>query len=137
MNRITSFHQSGNRYGFLRIIGALFTVIGAVKLAIGGLLLVFAVYTLVTGTPVEPPGGFGPFTAREVNVVFRAMVSGIYLLVLSCAFLLSGFYFAGLGGVIRLLIHLADNMRAFGQSLDMIRMRLESRGERVERVFRS
>jgi hypothetical protein len=135
MDRITSFHQSGKRYGFLRIIGALFILIGAVKMAIAGALLVFGVYTLLTGTTFEPPGRMGPFTAPEASVLFRFW--GAYSLLWSFAFLLSGLYFAGLGGVIRLLIHLTNNMWAFGQSLDVIRMRLESRGERVEPVFRS
>src|SRR5262249_26281683 len=136
MDRITSFHQTGNRYRFLRIIGALFTAIGAVELAIGGLLLIFAVYNLLTGTTFEPPARLGPFTAPEATVLFRLFLVANPLL-WSFAFLLSGLYFAGLGGVIRLLINLAKNMRAFGQSIDMIRMRLESSGERVEPVFRS
>jgi hypothetical protein len=136
MDRISSFHQSGSRYRFLRIVGALFTMIGVVELAISGLLFVFAVYTLLTGMAVEPPPGVWPFTAREVSVVFRVFL-GANSLLWSCAFLLSGLYFGGLGGVIQLLLHLEKNMRAFAQSLDIIRMRLASRGERVEPVFRS
>jgi hypothetical protein len=136
MDRITSRHQSGNRYGFLQVIGALFTVIGAVEMAIGGVLLVFAVYTFMMGTTFEPPARLGPLTAAEVSVPIRVFL-GAYSLLFSFALLLSGLYFAALGGVIRLLVHLVKSMRSFEQTLDVIRMRLDWRVERVEPVFRS
>jgi hypothetical protein len=137
MDRITSFQQSSHRYSFLRIIGALFSLIGAVELTIGGLLLAFALYTLLAATTVEPSAGVGPFTADQVRVVFHAFLRGPNSLLLSCAFLLSGLYFAALGGVIRLLIHLERNVRAFAQSLDKIRMSLESRRAGAEPSFRA
>jgi hypothetical protein len=138
MDTITSFHQSGNRYRFLRFIGAIFTLIGAVELAIGGLLLVFGLYTLLAGTTVELPPGAGPIGARQVRAVFlTGGLGGTLSLLWSCAILLSGLYLIALGGVIRLLIHLEVNMRVFAKSLDKIRMRLESSGEGVETFFRS
>jgi hypothetical protein len=138
MDRITSFHQSGKRYRFLRFIGALFTLIGAVELAIGGLLLAFGLYVLLAGTAGEPPPEAGPFAARQVMAPFLATgVGGTLSLLWSSALLISGLYFTALGGVIRLLIHLEQNMRAFAQSLDNIRTRLETRGEGVETFFRS
>lgn len=138
MDRITSFHQSGKRYRFLRFIGALFTLIGALELAIGGLLLAFGLYVLLAGTAVDPPPEAVPFAARQVMATFIASgLGGTLSLLYSFAFLLSGLYFAALGGVIRLLIHLEQNMRAFAQSLDKVRTRLESRGEGVETFFRS
>jgi len=138
MDGITSFHQSGKRYKSLRIIGALFTLIGAVLLTIGGLLLVFGLYTLLAGTTGEPPPGAGPFAARQVRVVsLFTGLGGTLSLLWSFGFLLSGLQYTALGGMIWLLIHLEENMRAFAQSLDKIRMRLESRGEGVEPLFRS
>ncbi len=124
MDRVISFHPSGKRYRSLRIIGALFIQIGAIELAIGGLLLVFGLYTLVSGA--------------QVRVVFlSAGLNGTLSLLWSFAFLLSGLHLTALGGVLRLLVHLEENMRAFAQSLDKIQTRLESRGEGVEPLFRS
>jgi hypothetical protein len=134
MDRITSFHQSGNRYRSLRIIGALFTLIGAVELAIGGLLLVFGLYALMASTTGGPLPAAGPFVAQ---VKVATGLGGTLSILWSCAFLLSGLYFAALGGVIRLLIRLEENMRAFAQALDKIRLRLESTGEGAEPFFRS
>jgi hypothetical protein len=130
MERITSFYESGKRYKSLQIIGALFTLIGAVLLAIGALLLVFGLYTLLAGTTGGPPPGTGPFATRQVGVVsLVAGLGGIFSLFWSFGFLLSGLQFVALGTLFWLLIHLEENTRASAQSLDKIRMRLESRGE--------
>jgi hypothetical protein len=144
MDRITSFHQSGERYTSLRIVRAVFTLIGAVLLAIGGLLLVFGLYTILAGTTGEPPPGAGPFADRQVRAVSLVAVLGGILSrypMLTCfdsfGFLLSGLQFVALGALIRLLIHLEQTARASAQSLDKIRMRLESRGEGVEPLFRT
>jgi hypothetical protein len=138
MARITSFHESGERYTSLRIIGALFTLIGAVLLAIGTLLLVFGLYSLLAGTTGGPPPGAGPFAARPVGVVsLGAGLGGLLSLLWSFGFLLSGLQLVALGALFRLLIHLEENTRTSAQSLDKIRMRLESRGEGVEPLFRS
>ena len=138
MDRTSSFHQTGTRYRPLRIIGALFTLIGTVQFAIGGLLLVFGLYVLLAGPTGDLPPETGPFAVRQVRTLFLGTsLGGTLSLLYSCAFLLSGLYFAALGGVIRLLIHLEANMRAFAESLDKIRMRLEPRGEGVGSFFRS
>ena len=138
MDSVTSFHQSGERYKSLQIVGALFILIGAVLLAIAGLLLVFGLYTLMAGTTGEPLPGTGPLAARHVGVVsLGAGVGGTLSLLWSFGCLLSGLQLTALGGLIRLLIHLEENTRASTQSLDKIRMILESRREDVEPLFRS
>jgi hypothetical protein len=138
MDRITSYRQSVKRFKSLRIIGALFTLSGAVLLAIGGLLFVYGLYNLQAGTTGEPPPGTGFFAARQVGgVSLGTILGGTVPLIWSFAFLVSGLHHLALGGVLRLLIHLEENMRAFAHSLDQTRMRIESRGEGVEPVFRS
>lgn len=138
MDSITSLHQSSTRYKSLRIIGVLFTLIGTVLLTIGGLLLIFGLYTLLAGTTGEPSPGAAPFAARQVRVVsLFTGLGGIFSLLWSFGFLLSGLQNIALGGMIRLLIHLEENMRAFAQSLGKNRMRLESSGEGGEPSFRS
>jgi hypothetical protein len=138
MDMITSFRESGKRYKPLRVIGILFTLIGAVLLAIGGLLLVFSLYALLAASTGGPPPGAGPIVARQVGIVsLGAGLGGILSLFWSLGFLLSGLQFVALGALFRLLIHLEENMRASAQSLDKIRMRLESRSDDVEPWFRS
>jgi hypothetical protein len=138
MARIISFYESGERYKSLRIIGALFTLIGAALLAIGALLLVFGLYSLLAAATGGPPPGAGFFAARQVGVMsLGAGLGGILSLLWSFGCLLSGLQLVALGALSRLLIHLEENTRASAQSLDKIRMRLESRGEGVEPLFRS
>jgi hypothetical protein len=138
MDRITSFHQSGERYKSLRVLGALFTLIGAVLLAAGGLLLVFGVYILLSGTTGEPSPGAGPFATRQLGALSLATrLGGTVFLLWSFALLLSGLQLIAGAALFRLLIHLEENMRASAQSLDKIRMRLESRVGNVEPLFRS
>lgn len=138
MARIISFYESGERYKSLRIIGALFTLIGVALLAIGALLLGLGLYSLLAGTIGGPPTGAGPFAGRPVGVMsLGAGLGGLLAFLWSFGFLLSGLQFVASGALFRLLIHLEENTRASAQSLDKIRIRLESAGEGVEPLFRS
>jgi hypothetical protein len=138
MDRITSNNKSGARYMSLRIIGALFTLIGTVLLLVGTLVLVFGVYTLLAGTTDQPPQGAGPFATRPVGgLPFGLGLSATLALLWSLGILLSGLQLVALGALFRLFIHLESNTWESAQSLERIRMRLESRGESVEAFFRS
>ncbi len=138
MGRIISFYELGERYQTLRIIAALFILIGAVLVAIGALLMVYGLYTLVAGSTGGPLPGAGPFAARQVGGFSFGVDLGVMLsLIWSIAFLLAGLEHIALGALVRLLIHLEENTRASVQALDKIRARLESNGAGVEPTFRS
>jgi hypothetical protein len=138
MERITSFYRSDARYKSLRIIGTLFTLIGAALLAMGALLLAFGLYILLSYPPGEPPGGAGPFAPRHGIVVpLGAGPSGALCLLWSFGLSLAGLQLVATGTLFRLLIQLEENTRASAQSLDKIRMRLESGREGVEPFFRA
>jgi hypothetical protein len=138
MKRITSFHEPGERGKVLRIVAILFTLIGALLLAMGALLLMFGLSTILTGMPGGPPTGATPAAARHAGVVsLVAGLSGIVSVLWSIGSLLSGLQFVTLGALLRLLINLEENTRVTAQSLDKIRIRLESGGEGVEPSFLS
>jgi hypothetical protein len=146
MERSTSFYESGRRYKSLQLIGALFTLSGAVQLAIGALLLAFGLYSLLSGTAgagAAPPET-GPLQARQVDVVaigtsLLEILSRYPLLSLYGAIgcLFSGLQSVAFGALIRLLINLDYTARASARALDKIEMRFESRREGVEPLFRS
>ena len=140
----TSFYESGKRYRSLRLIGALFTLIGTVQMAFGALLLVFGLYSLMSATTVAAPPETAPFSARQVDVVslvaaLAGLLSRYPLLTFyaSIAALFSGLQFVAFGALIRLLINLDYTSRASARALDKVLTRLDSRGEGVAPLFRS
>jgi hypothetical protein len=138
MDRGIMFFEFGEHHKSLRIIRALFSLLGAVLLALGTLLLVFGLYALLAGKTGEPSPSAGPFAVRPVGVLpLGAGLGGIISLLWSFALLLSGLQFVALGALFRLFIHLEENTRASARSLDKIRIRLETRGEDVEPFLRS
>jgi cobalamin synthase len=138
MSRIISFYEFGERYKPLRIAGALFTLIGAVLLAISAVLLVAGLYAFLAVTTDEPLPGMGHIAVRQVpGLPFNVGLGGILALIWSIGLLVAGLQHSALGALCRLLIHLEENTRASAQSLDKIRTRLESSGEGVEPLFRT
>jgi hypothetical protein len=69
-------------------------------------------------------------------VSLGAGLGGTLSLLWAFAFLISGVQFILSASLLQLFIHLEENTRASAQSLDRIRMRLESSGEGVEPFFR-
>jgi hypothetical protein len=138
MARITTFMDREQRYRSLRIISALFSLIGIVLMVSGTLLLVFGLYTLLTGTASTAPQRENPFTARQLNLVQPVLGFGvIFSLIWSFALLLSGLQFVATGVLFKLAIHLEENTRISAQALDKIRSRLEPNENVIEQFFRT
>ena len=138
MGKIISFYEFGERYKPLRIVGALFTLIGTVLLATGAVLLVVGLYSLLAVTTDGPLPGADQFAVRQVpGLPFNIGLGGVLALIWSIALLLAGLQHIALGALCRLLIHLEENTRASAQLLDKIRTRLESSGDGVEPLFRT
>jgi hypothetical protein len=138
MENITSIYGCDRRYHSLRIISTFFTLIGAVLVLIGILLLGFGVSTLFSHATLTPPSVAEPFAARQGSVVpFGANPGAAISLFCSFAFLLSGLQSVAIGALSRLAIQLEENTRASAQFLDKIRRRLESGREAGEPSFLS
>jgi hypothetical protein len=138
MEKLTSIYGRDLRYHSLRIISTIFTVVGALLILIGILLLGFGVSRLLSDATPTPLPGTEPFAVRQVSVGPFSINSWTALFLLwSFAFLFSGLQTVALGTLSRLAIQLEENSRASAQFLDKIRMRLESGGEAVEPLFRS
>jgi hypothetical protein len=138
MDRITSFREPRKRYGTLRVIGFLCTLIGAILLIIGGALLVSGLYVLATSgaaAPAPPPNP-APFPGPQVTTIPSPLIAGFSLL-WSFGILFSGLQLIALGAFFRLMIHLEENTRASAQMLDGLRSRLEAAPDGAERLFRS
>ena len=93
MDRTNSFHQTGTRYRPLRIIRALFTLIGTVQFAIGGLLLVFGLYVLLAEPDGRSPARNGAFrgpSSDDLVSRHKATVRTRSLFSIRAPFLLSG-----------------------------------------------
>jgi len=135
---MTSFIEPDQRYRSLRIISALFSLIGIVLMVSGTLLLVFGLYPLLTGTASTAPQGEDPFTARQLNPVQHVLgLSAIFSMIWSFGLLLSGLQFVAYGVLFKLAIHLEENTRVSAQALDKIRSRLEPRENVIEPFFRA
>jgi len=128
----TSFHGSEPRYGSLRIIATIFTLIGGLLLVLGSLLLGFTLYIALTATLTTPPvapGGFGhpQMTPGPLAVGLSATLTLLW----SFGILLGGLQFVAAGALIRLMILLEANTRTTVQLLDHVRTRLEPTEERA------
>jgi hypothetical protein len=136
MARITSHHESGERYFTLRIVAVVSTGVGVVLLAVGMMLLAFGLWGLLADTGSEPPRAGVPSAARPVNIVpLAGGRGGVLALLWSLGFLVSGLQFLAMAGLCRLAIHVEENTRASAQCLEKIRLRLEPRGEDVGPLF--
>jgi hypothetical protein len=125
MNSIQSFRRSGPRYPALRIIGSLSTLLGTVLLAIGAVLLVYAVHAVATvGIPPHPHDP-GPLPQPRPQVIGLLPPLDVGLAFFwSLGILFSGLQLIAWGAFLRLMIHLEENTRVSAQVLDQIRSRL-------------
>jgi hypothetical protein len=133
MERVTSHREAGERYTSLRLVGGLFTVLGALMLCGGCLLLAFGLYTLRLDW-AGPPPGTEPFAAHPGSVLraFGRIGGGLWIL-WSLALFMSGLQSVAIGALIRLAIHLEENTRVSAQCLEKLRLHREP----VDPIFRS
>jgi len=104
---LTSSIETEQRYGALRFISALFSLIGIVLTVIGTLLLVFGLYALLTEATRTQRQGGNLFTAQEIGQVQSFLrVGGTIALIWSVAFLLGGLQYLACGVLCKLAIHL-------------------------------
>jgi hypothetical protein len=140
MGYITSHRESAERYAPLRFVGVIFTGLGAILLAVGSLLLAYGLYTLLSSSTVEPPGGGGPgpFPGRPVTIGPFAGGTGTFLLILwSSALLIAGLQSLAMGSLFRLVINVEENTRISAQCLEKLRSRSEGPiGQNIGSLFR-
>ena len=123
MWKISSFRESGPRYATLRIIGSLWTLLGAIVVLIGGGALAVI--------------GYFAIAARDVQVDPSQRIGmGLYALWSFCI-LISGLQLIALGAFCHLMIHMEENTRASAQALEKIRDRLEANPAGLDPIFRS
>jgi hypothetical protein len=134
MGRVTSQRETGERYTSLRLVGGLFTVLGALLISGSCLLLAFGLFTLRSGWTGPPPLETELFAAHSVSF-FGALgrIGGGLWILWSLAVFMSGLQFVAIGALIRLAIHLEENTRVSAQCLEQLRLRTEP----VDPMFRS
>jgi hypothetical protein len=87
MAHITSHRAPAERYTGLRLLSAIFTVLGALLLTVGSLLLAFGLYDLPAWMD-QPPRAENPFARRSIGgVAFPASLGGAVGLIGGCSFL--------------------------------------------------
>jgi hypothetical protein len=134
MERVTSHREAGERYTSLRLVGGLFTVLGALLLSGSCLLLAFGLYTLRSGVTAPPPLETAPFAAHSVSFLSTlGRIGGGWWILWSFALFMSGLQSVAMGALIRLVIHLEENTRVSAQCLEQLRLRTEP----ADPMFRS
>jgi hypothetical protein len=137
MDRITSFRESRRRYTALQVIGFLYILFGAILMAIGGWLMIYAVCVLATvGGAGAPQPSAAPLAGHQV-IPFPLPLAAGFSLLWSFGFLFSGLQSIALGAFFRLMIDLEENTRASAHMLDKIWSRIEASPGGVEPLFRS
>jgi hypothetical protein len=127
MGQITSHRKSATRYTALRFVGVIFTGLGAILLAAGGLFLVFGLHALLSSSMDQPPSGEGPFLGHQVkNAPFPGGLGGALPILWASALLVSGLQFVAMGSLIRLVINVEENTRIAAQCLEKLRSRGDS-----------
>jgi hypothetical protein len=131
---ITSHREAGERYFSLRLVGVLFTFLGALLLAGSCLLLAFGIYTLQSGSTGPPPLETAPLAAHSVRFLRTlGRIGGEWWVLWSLALFMSSLQSVAIGALIRLVIHLEENTRVSAQCLEKLRMRTEP----ADPMFRS
>jgi hypothetical protein len=135
---LTSSIETEQRYGALRFISALFSLIGIVLTVIGTLLLVVGLYALLTEATRTQSKAGNLFPAHEIGQAQSFLrVGGAILLIWSVALVLGGLQYLAFGVLCKLAIHLEANTRVSAQALDRIRSRLEQSENVNDPFFRS
>jgi hypothetical protein len=138
MRQITSHRESAERYPALRFVGVIVTVLGALLLAAGSLLLAFALYALLSSSTGQPPGEAAPFAGRPVSVApFPGSLGTALSTLWSFALLISGLQFLAMGSLLRLVINVEENTRISAQCLEKLRFREGPIEQNVGSLFQS
>jgi hypothetical protein len=137
MSRGVSFRDTGARYQSLRIIAVIFAMLGAILIALGTLGLGLAIFTLLGGTVGQTSPPDGTLVSRPISLWPLGTQMAWLVSLWSFALLMGGLESIATGVLLQLFINLEENTRATAQSLDKIRMRIESEGDEVARFFRS
>ncbi len=138
MGRLASYREADERYLALRLVGGLFTVVGALLIIGSCVLLAFGLYTLRAGGAALPPPEAVPFTPHELSLVSAVSRFGSAIWILwSLALLMSGLQSFAIGALIRLAIHLEENTRVSAQCLEQLRSRTEPAEQHAGPVFLS
>ncbi|MGO9468169.1 MAG: hypothetical protein ACLQIB_57600 [Isosphaeraceae bacterium] len=138
MDTGTSFDGFDRRYYSLRIVGAIFTLIGFMLLLLGAALLAFGLYGLATGSGAQSAPGENPMLAHaRSTVVLPVLLGGVLPIIWSIGLIVAGLQCVALGAFVRLMIHIEENTRASTQLLKKIARRLEPSEEGVGSIFRA
>jgi hypothetical protein len=138
MAHLTPHRASAERYIGLRLISVIFTVLGALLIALGGLLLAFCLYTALSSSVSPLPRAEVPFASHPIGAAtFPGSLGTAFLAVWSFGLLIGGLQFAAMGTVCRLLINLEQNSRISAQCLEHLLSREEPFGQNVGSIFRS
>jgi hypothetical protein len=136
MAHITSHRASAKRYTGLRLLSAIFTVLGVLLLTVGSLLLAFGLYDLLPVWMGQPPRAEVPFARRSIGgVAFPASLGGAVSALWGFGLLISSLQYLAMGTVIRLVININANTRFSAQCLEQLRE--EPFGQNVGSLFRS
>jgi hypothetical protein len=134
----TSHRASAERYSGLRLLSAIFTVLGALLLPVGSLLLASGLYDLLPVWMGQPPGAEAPFARRSIGgVSFPASLGGAVSALWGLGLLMSSLQYLAMGTVIRLVININANTRFSAQCLEQLRSREEPMGQNAGALFRS
>ena len=134
MEQVTSHRETGERYFSLRLVGVLFTFLGALLLSGSCLLFAFGLYKLQSASTGPPPLETAPLVAHSVRLLSAlGRIGGEWWILWSLALFVSGLQSVAIGALIRLAIHLEENTRVSAQCLEKLRMRTEP----ADPMFRS
>ena len=138
MAHLTPHRASAERYIGLGLISGIFTVLGALLVALSSVLLAFCLYVALSGSVSLLPKAEVPFPSRPIGVVAVAARFGVaFWAVWSFGLLIGGLQFAAMGAVCRLLIDVEENTRISAECLERLVSREEPFGQNVGSIFRS
>lgn len=124
------------RHHALRVISVICDVAGACLLLVGGLILCYLLFVVLTGTPPAPPRDAGVLAPRTVTTgslftgLSRAVI-GIW----AAGLLYGGVQFLTLGALFRLAIQVEENTRRTAECLESLCSRLEPRTDNPGPLF--
>jgi hypothetical protein len=132
MATIMSYRGSDRRFGLLRGIAAICSVVGGLMLVLGALLLGLALYAFLAPSPAPQPQPIGP---GATAAPFVLGLGATLVLLWSGGCLIGGLQFLAAGAFFRLMIQLEENTRATAQLLDEVRARVHAVDAGTESIF--
>jgi len=133
MASITSYRGSDRRFGLLRGIATVCTILGGLMLVLGAMLLGLALYAFLAPTPAPKPLPFGP--GATAPPPFGLGLGATLFLLWSGGCLIGGLQFLAAGAFFRLMIQVEENTRATAQLLDHVGARVRSADAGTESIF--